>query len=101
MFRKLLLSTVVLSASAVTAVAADLPSRRAPPVYIPPPVPVFTWTGFYLGGNARYAFDAHTTPGGGNQQRLHRGRPDRLQPADRQLPAARWFRRLRVAAAVW
>lgn len=59
MIRKLLLSTVVLSASAATAFAADLPSRRAPPVYVPPPIPVFTWTGFYIGGNAGYAFDAN------------------------------------------
>ncbi len=61
MIRKLLLSTVVLSASAVTAFAADLPSRRAPPVYVPPPIPVFTWTGFYIGGNAGYAFDANNS----------------------------------------
>ena len=65
MIRKLLLSTVVLSMSAITVFAADLPSRIAPPVYIPPPVPVFTWTGFYFGGNAGYAFNAHTSVGGG------------------------------------
>ena len=61
MIRKLLLSTVVLSTSAVTAFAADLPSRRAPPVYIPPPIPVFTWTGFYVGGNAGYAFNSRSS----------------------------------------
>jgi len=38
-------------AGAVTAQAADLPTKKmAPaPVYIPPP---FTWTGFYIGANA-------------------------------------------------
>ena len=54
--KKLLLSTVTLGALSVSAFAADLPSRRAPPVYIPPPIPVFTWTGFYIGAQAGYAF---------------------------------------------
>jgi outer membrane immunogenic protein len=39
------------AAGAVSAGAADLPTRKeAPaPVFVPPP---FTWTGFYIGGNA-------------------------------------------------
>jgi outer membrane immunogenic protein len=53
---KLLLSTVALAALAGTAFAADLPSRQAPPVYVPPPIPVFTWTGIYIGGQVGYAF---------------------------------------------
>lgn len=56
MIKKFLLSTVALAALAGTAAAADLPSRRAPPVYVPPPIPVFTWTGFYIGGQVGYEF---------------------------------------------
>ena len=35
--------------------AADLP-RAAPPAYVPAMVPVYNWTGFYLGGNIGYAW---------------------------------------------
>lgn len=52
----MLLSTVAIAAVSSTAFAADLPSRRAPPVYVPPVVPTFTWTGFYVGGDVGYAF---------------------------------------------
>lgn len=56
MIRKLLLSSVAIAAVSASAFAADLPSRRAPPVYVPPPVPLFSWTGFYIGGDVGYAF---------------------------------------------
>ncbi len=57
MIKKLLLSTVAITACAGTAFAADLPSRRAPPVYVPPPaIPLFTWTGLYVGGQVGYEF---------------------------------------------
>ena len=50
-------SAVALALLSTTALAADLPSRRAPPVYAPPPpIPVFTWTGFYVGGQVGYEF---------------------------------------------
>lgn len=54
MLRKILLSTAF-AAAALPALAADLPSRTAAPAapYVPP-VPVFTWTGFYIGLNAGY-----------------------------------------------
>ena len=56
MIRKLLLSSVALAAISGTAFAADLPSRRAPPAFAPPPIPVFSWTGFYIGAQVGDAF---------------------------------------------
>ena len=49
------LSGVALAVLSTVALAADLPSRKAPIPYIAPP-PVFTWTGFYIGLNAGAAF---------------------------------------------
>jgi outer membrane immunogenic protein len=46
--KKFLLATAALVLASVTpGSAADLPVK-APPM----PAPVFTWTGFYVGGNA-------------------------------------------------
>ncbi|GAC1331628.1 MAG: porin family protein [Beijerinckiaceae bacterium] len=58
MLRKILLSTVAGAAMAGSALAADLPSRKAPPVAYAPAIPIFTWTGFYIGANAGGAFRA-------------------------------------------
>src|SRR5215204_2894761 len=52
--KKLLLSTTALLGFTVGAIAADLPRRMAPPVFAP--IPVFTWTGFYVGVNAGYGW---------------------------------------------
>ena len=54
--KKILLSSVALLGLTATAMAADLPSRRAAPAPIIAAVPVFTWTGFYLGVNAGYGW---------------------------------------------
>jgi outer membrane immunogenic protein len=49
-----------------SAVAADLPSRRPPPPVYVPPVPIFTWTGFYVGVNAGGAFRGSNNNGFNN-----------------------------------
>jgi outer membrane immunogenic protein len=59
MVRRLLLSTAAVAAMIGSAAAADLPSRRPPPAAYVPPVPIFTWTGFYVGVNAGGAFRAN------------------------------------------
>lgn len=48
--KKALISAVSFATLATTAMAADLPSRKAPVVAAPPPM----WTGFYAGLNAGY-----------------------------------------------
>jgi outer membrane immunogenic protein len=48
-------ASVALALVAGSAFAADLPSRKAPPVYIPPP-PSFSWNGLYGGVNIGYGF---------------------------------------------
>jgi outer membrane immunogenic protein len=45
-----LVSTLFAMASA-SALAADLPTRKAAPVFVAPPA-VYNWSGFYIGGNA-------------------------------------------------
>jgi outer membrane immunogenic protein len=54
MIRKFTLATALLLTASASAFAADLPSRRPPPVYAP--VPIFTWTGFYVGADVGYAW---------------------------------------------
>jgi outer membrane immunogenic protein len=55
--KQILLNAALLTAlSAGSSVAADLPSKKSPSVFVPPPPPI--WTGFYAGLNAGYAWDA-------------------------------------------
>jgi len=51
MLARLLAASAVWGALCATALAADLPSYKAPP-----PPPAFSWTGFYIGVNAGYAW---------------------------------------------
>jgi outer membrane immunogenic protein len=48
--RKLVLASVASTVLSTAAMAADMPA----PV-MPPPLPAFTWTGLYIGGNAGWA----------------------------------------------
>ncbi|MEA2857597.1 MAG: outer rane immunogenic protein, partial [Methylobacteriaceae bacterium] len=59
MLCKPLLSAVVTTCLVGSALAADLPSRKAPPPapYISP-VAISSWTGFYVGVNAGGTFNA-------------------------------------------
>ncbi|MBG0811284.1 porin family protein [Methylosinus sp. H3A] len=49
-------SALALAVSAGSALAADLPSKKAAPL-LPPPPPPALWTGFYVGLNAGYTWD--------------------------------------------
>jgi outer membrane immunogenic protein len=53
--KKLLLSVAAVALSAGSAFAADLPSRKGPPMP-PPPPPAPLWTGFHAGLNAGFGF---------------------------------------------
>jgi outer membrane immunogenic protein len=60
-------TALALALGAGSALAADLPSRKEAPVYIPPPPPPL-WTGFYVGLNAGGSFggsDSVNLSGGG------------------------------------
>jgi outer membrane immunogenic protein len=57
MTRKLLLASAALAVLTAPAFAADLPTRRVEPATPAVYVPVFTWTGLYLGVNAGVGFN--------------------------------------------
>ncbi len=66
MLRKILLSSAALAGLTTASFAADLPSRKAPAAAPYVAMPIFTWTGFYVGADigGGWANDAarNTTP---------------------------------------
>lgn len=54
-------SALALALSIGSALAADLPSKNAPPLYTPPLPPPPLWTGFYVGVNAGYTWSNSNT----------------------------------------
>jgi len=62
MIRKILLSTAMLTVLAGPAFAADLPMRSSPPPMLSP-VPVYNWTGLYVGGNVGYGWGSQNPLG--------------------------------------
>jgi outer membrane immunogenic protein len=66
-----LLAAVSTIALTQFASAADLPVRA--PVYkAPVMVPVYDWTGFYVGGNVGYSWGRSSTDGSSRTRRLAR-----------------------------
>lgn len=59
MIRQILASAATLAVLWGTALAADLPTVKGPPVFTPPP-PVFSWTGLYVGGQVGYQWGTTT-----------------------------------------
>jgi outer membrane immunogenic protein len=58
---QILISGLALGFGIGTALAADLPTHKAAPVFAPAPAPI-NWTGFYLGVNGGYGGDAFNYP---------------------------------------
>lgn len=57
MIKTVLVAALALASLTIAAGAADLPSKRATPEFeAPPPIPVFTWSGLYVGVHAGYQF---------------------------------------------
>src|ERR1700688_4441284 len=99
--KKFLLATVGLLALgiAVPASAADIaPYTKAPPP--PPPVPIYDWTGFYIGGNGGGGFSHNcwdVTDFRGTVAPFSEGCPE----ADRRVDDGQIAYRGETAGRVW
>src|SRR4051812_2603936 len=56
----LLAGTAGVTMAVPAALAADLPIRSAPPAPAIAAVPIFTWTGFYVGANAGVGWNTNS-----------------------------------------
>ena len=62
--KRILIAGALALAAGGQALAADLPQPvppRAPATYVPAVVPYYSWTGFYIGGNAGWGVGSTTT----------------------------------------
>src|SRR5262249_54972648 len=59
MKRVLFAAVVLLSLAGLLAAAADLPTKA--PILKAPPIEVWNWTGFYIGGNVGYSWGRSDT----------------------------------------
>ena len=61
MLRTILISELAAALLSSAALAADLPTKKEAPAFVPPPAAV-SWTGFYIGVNGGYAGDQFKYP---------------------------------------
>jgi len=62
-YQKLFIAGASIAALTTVASAADLPARQYNKAPVMAPMPVQTWTGFYIGGNGGYAWGSADTSG--------------------------------------
>jgi outer membrane immunogenic protein len=67
MLRTILISGLATALLSGAALAADLPTKKEAPAFVPPPAAV-SWTGFYIGVNGGYAGDEFKYPFSGNYE---------------------------------